>query len=120
MPTKAASASSMPLREMAGAGIVGSGEQFPTLPGLSQDWPGGQEGSAQHVSSTQLPDMQSVGASQLPPSGRPVLVGVAVGVLVGVSVTVAVGVTVGVSVEVAVGVCVGVLVGVSVGVSVGV
>jgi len=85
---------------MAGAGTIGSGEQFPALPGWSQDCPGGQSGSAQQVSSTQFPDMQSVGSAQPPPLGTPVLVGVAVGVIVAVFVTVAVGVSVGVMVGV--------------------
>jgi hypothetical protein len=87
---------------------------------LSQDCPGGQEGSAQQVSSTQLPDMQSASASQAPPFGAGVRVGVAVGVLVAVAVGVTVGVRVGVLVGVLLGVTVGVLVGVRVGVAVGV
>ncbi len=59
--------------------------------GLSQDSPCGQLGSTQHVSSTQLPDMQFAPASHREPSGSGVLVGVTVGV----------GVEVGVGVKVA-------------------
>ena len=99
------------MREMAGAGAIGSAEHVPTFPGLSQDCPGGQEASAQHTSSTQLPEMQSTGSSQLPPFGAGVLDGVAVGVAVADGV--AVGVSVGVAVAVEVGVSVGVEVGVS-------
>jgi len=53
---------------------------------LSQDWPGGQDGSVQQVSSTQLPDTQSTGSSQPPPFGTLVSVAVAVGALVAVGV----------------------------------
>jgi hypothetical protein len=99
MPPRASrriAAATKPPRDSAGAGAVGSGEHIPVLPGLSQDCPGGQEGSAQQVSSTQLPDMQSVESSQAPPFGTPVPVGVTVGVLVAVPVGVPVGVLVGV------------------------
>jgi hypothetical protein len=114
-------AASTPLRDIAGAGAVGFGEQTPALPGLLlQDCPGGQEGSAQQTSSTQFPDLQSVGSSHAPPLGLPVPVGVTVGVVVGVPVVVGVRVTVAVLVPVLVDVTVGVLVDVRVGVEVGV
>jgi hypothetical protein len=87
---------STPPRDSAGAGSLGSCEQTPALPGLSQDCPGGQEGSAQQVSSTQLVDTQSASLSQAPPFGTPVWVGVTVRVLVAVPVDVRVGVIVGV------------------------
>ena len=110
------------MREIAGAGAAGSGEQVPTWVGLSQDCPGGQDASAQHTSSTQLPETQSAGSEQEPPFGFWVPVGVTVGVLVGVAVGVLVGVAVGVLVGDGelVGVDVGVFVGVDVGVFVGV
>jgi hypothetical protein len=101
MVTSNASASTSQWRESAGAGAIGSGEHVPTLPGLSQDWPVGQDGCAQHVSSTQLPDTQSDGSMQSAPFGAGVLLGVLVGVWLAVAV--AVGVTVGVSVGVSVG-----------------
>lgn len=80
------------------------------------------------MSSTQLPEMQSVGASQPAPFGAgvrvevtvAVCVGVDVGVAVGVDEAVRVGVDVGVSVSVKVAVELGVLVGVTEGESVGV
>ena len=75
---------SSPLRESAGEGASESGEQVPAWPGLSQDWPVGQDGSAQQASSTQFPDRQSAGVSQPAPFGAGVLVGVTVGVWVGV------------------------------------
>jgi len=115
---------SNPPRDRTGAGAFGFGEQTPAWPGLSHDCPGGQEGSAQQVSSTQFPDMQSVGCSQAPPFGMPVPVGVTVGVSVAVpvdvpvAVTVAVWVTVPVDVEVAVAVAVRVDVRVDVAVTV--
>ncbi|MGD9724697.1 MAG: hypothetical protein AB7U76_25960 [Pirellulales bacterium] len=102
-----ASVNSMPLRETAGAGALGSGEHTPALPGLSQDCPGGHAASAQHTSSTQLPEMQSAGSAHAAPSDAAPLVGVALGVSVGVLVTAAVGLTVGVAVGVSVGVSVG-------------
>ena len=114
------SANHIPSRDSVGARAAGSGEQFPALPGLSQDCPGGQEGTSQQVSSTQLPDMQSVGSSHAPPFGTPVLVGVTVGVDVGVDVGVCVMVGLAVAVLVGVDVGVGVLVGLAVAVLVGV
>jgi len=91
---------------------------MPALPGTPQDCPGGQAGSTQQVSSTQLPETQSVGTSQPAPFGAGVRVGVTVGVwdgdpvAVGVRVGVEVGVLVGVEEVVGVGVDVGVRVGV--------
>jgi hypothetical protein len=98
MAIRMARVSSTPWREIAGAGATVSGEQMPTLPGpgLSQDSPGGQDGSAQHTASTQLPDIQFDGSAQPAPIGAPVLVGVTVGVLVGVLVGVTVGLVVAV------------------------
>src|SRR4029450_3408367 len=90
----------------------GPADPAPACPVVSQDCPGGQKGSAQQVSSTQLPDMQSVGVLQAPPFGTAVGVIVTVGVLVTVAVDVTVGVivTVGVLVTVAVDMTVGVVV----------
>ncbi|MGD9763565.1 MAG: hypothetical protein AB7V27_07625 [Candidatus Binatia bacterium] len=65
---------------------------------------------SQQTFRTQLPDWQSLGSVQLPPSGTGVLVGVEVGVFVGVAVGVSVGVSVGVGVFVGVFVGVGVFV----------
>jgi hypothetical protein len=64
-----ATTSSSPERETVGAGAIGSGEQMPRLPGpgFAHDWPGGQDGSAQHTSLTQLPDEQSAGSEQPAP-----------------------------------------------------
>jgi hypothetical protein len=123
MPPRASSrtaAASTPPRDSAGAGCDRSSEHSPAWPGLLQDGPGGQEGSAQQVSSTQLFDTQSAGSSQAPAFGTRVWVGVTVGVLLMVGVCVIVGVLVGVRVGVEDGVAVGVLVGVAVGVLVGV
>jgi hypothetical protein len=89
-------AASVAPRDSVGAGALGFGEHVPALPGLLQDWPGGQEISAQQVLSTQLPDMHWAGLLQASPFGRPGRVGVAVSVVVGVPVGVRVGVTVGV------------------------
>ncbi len=99
-------AASTPAGDSAGATCAGSGEQSPTRPGLSQDCPGGQKGSAQQVSSTQLPDMQSEGVVHAPPFGRSVAVLVAAGVLVTVPVDVTVGRIVAVRVMEAAGVAV--------------
>ena len=109
---------SIPPRDSTGAGAFGFGEQTPAWPGLSHDCPGGQKGSAQQVSSTQFPDMQSVGCSQAPPFGMPVPVGVTVGVSVAVPVDVPVAVTVAVWVTVPVDVAVAVAVAVRVDVRV--
>ena len=111
-------AASTPPGDSAGARWDGSGEHSPAWPGLSQDCPGGQKGSAQQVSSTQLPDMQSVGVMQAPPFGTAVAVLVTVGVLVTVLVDVTVGVIVTVRVREAVGVAVAVPVAVEVDVPV--
>ncbi len=113
---------SIPPPDSTGAGALGFGEQIPACPGLSHDSPCGQEGWAQQVSSTQLPDMQSVGCSHAPPSGMPVPVGVtvAVSVAVPVDVPVAVGVAVCVTVPVDVVVAVAVAVWVDVPVDVAV
>ena len=92
--SRSVTAASTPPADSAGARWDGSGEHSPAWPGLSQDCPGGQEGSAQHVSSTQLPDTQSVGSLHAPPFGTFVAVGVTVGVLVTVPVEVTVGVVV--------------------------
>ena len=89
-------ATSTPPPDNAGAGSLGSGEHIPALPGLSQDCPGGQKGTAQQVSLTQLPDRQSAGSSQ----GWPFSAGARVDVTVGVLVAEAVAVTVGVAVRV--------------------
>jgi hypothetical protein len=118
----------MPPRDSAGAGSLGFCEQTPALPGLSQDCPGGQEGSAQQVSSTQKVDTHWVPSSQSPPFGTRVWVGVTVRVLVTVAVAVAVLVRVAVALEVgvfdtvavAVVVAVAVLVAVAVAVAVAV
>jgi hypothetical protein len=109
---------STPPADSAGARWDGSGEHSPAWPRLSQDCPGGQEGSAQHVSSTQLPDTQSVGSLHAPPFGTFVAVGVTVGVLVTVPVEVTVGVVVALRVWVAVPVAVAVSVRVRVAVEV--
>lgn len=111
---------SMPLRDTAGAGSLRSCVQTPGLPGLSQDCPGGHEGSAQQVLSTQFPEMQSLGSSHAPPFGACVAVGVTVRVPVDVRVDVAVRVTVAVLVWVPVAVWVDVCVTVAVAVAVGV
>jgi hypothetical protein len=94
---KNATAQRTPPRERAGAGAT-SGEQVPRFSALSQDWPAGQEGSAQQVSLTQLPEMQSPPSTQSPPSGTSVLVGVTLGVRVRVGDGLADGVAVGVAV----------------------
>ena len=122
-----------------------SAAHVPALPGTPQDCPEGQAGSTQQVSSTQLPERQSIGSSQPAPfgAGAPiglvrvadgeavfvavrvcvavrVLVAVEVAVLVDVAVDVAVGDPVDVAVAVAVAVSVSVGVGVSVCVAVAV
>ena len=82
-----------PVGEAAGAGAETS-RQVPTLPGRLQSSPGWSHGVSQHTFCTQLPDWQSIGSTQPPPSGMPVLVtvGVALGVVVGVDEGVEVGV----------------------------
>jgi hypothetical protein len=111
-------ATSTPAGDNTGAGSDRSGEHSPAWPELPQDCPRGQDGSAQQVSSTQLADTHSAGASQAPPLGANVGVGVTVGVSVTVSVDVAVAVAVAVRVCVAVAVPVAVVVAVAVAVAV--
>ena len=94
-----------------------SAAHVPALPGTPQDCPAGQAGSTQQLSSTQLPETQSVGSSQPAPFGAGAPVGVVVRVADGEAVFVAVRVCVAVPVLVAVEVAV--LVDVAVGVAVG-
>ncbi len=82
-----------PPRDNAGTGADVC-EHSPT--GLLQNCPGGQDASAQQVSSTQLPDKHSVASVHAPPFGARVWVGVTVAVRVAVAVAVAVGVAVSV------------------------
>ena len=89
----------------------------PALPGTPHDCPGLQAGSRQQVSSTQLPETQSVRSSQPAPFGAGVAVGVVVRVADGDGLFVAVGVWV--AVRVLVGVEEGVAVAVADGVGVG-
>ncbi len=76
--------------ETTGAGAIGSSVHMPALPGsgLLHDWPGGQDASAQHTSSTQLPERQSVGSAHVPPFGSAIRVGVTLGEAVEVPVAV--------------------------------
>jgi len=66
--SRLAKARSSPPGDRVGA-CAASAAQVPARPGTAQDCPGGQEASAQQVSSTQLPETQSVGFSQLSPFG---------------------------------------------------